>query len=57
LSSTTVADEYGLLGRSTGRGHERLEAPGMRFKQPDITGRDDVMSANPIAELLSRGVI
>ena len=54
----TVADEQGLAGRCTGCGHEQLQAPRMRFKQPDIAGRNDVMGRQSHrGEFLRRGVI
>src|SRR5215813_1515131 len=53
-----VANEQSLAWRCTGCSHERLEALGMRFKQPDIAGRDDVMGCQSHrSELLRRGVV
>jgi hypothetical protein len=50
LARNTIAI---CAGCRTGCGHKRLEAPGMRFKQPDIARRDDMMGCNPIAASFS----
>src|SRR5215510_13033290 len=53
-----VADQQGVAGCRTGCGHERLETSGMRFEQPDIAGRDDMMNRQAHrGELRRRGVI
>src|SRR5262249_42997860 len=54
----SVADEESLAGRSIGSGHERLEAFGMRFKQPDVAGCDDVVGCESHrGEFLGCGVV